>query len=81
MDILRDKKTLIIMVAVPVLLYPAIIIGMVLVMNYAMQSQEDRVHTAAYSQQYKEEASLLCDVYERNKEELDIQLTFLSVAD
>ena len=81
LDILRDKKTLIIMVAVPVLLYPAIIIGMVLVMNYAMQSQEDRVHTTAYSQQYKEEASLLCDVYERNKEELDIQLTFLAVAD
>lgn len=81
LDILRDKKTLIIMVAVPVLLYPAIIIGMVLVMNYAMQSQEDRVHTAAYSQQYEEEASLLCDVYERNKEELDIQLKFLPVAD
>lgn len=81
LDILRDKKTLIIMVAVPVLLYPAIIIGMVLVMNYAMQSQEDRVHTAAYSRQYEEEASLLCDVYERNKEELDIQLKFLPVAD
>ena len=81
LDILRDKKTLIIMVAVPVLLYPAIIIGMVLVMSYAMQSQADRVHTAAYSQQYKEEASLLSDVYERNKEELDIQLKFLAAAD
>lgn len=81
LDILRDKKTLIIMVAVPILLYPAIIIGMVLAMNYVMQSQEEKTHTAAYSQQYKEEASLFCDVYERNKEELDIQLKFLAVAD
>lgn len=81
LDILRDKKTLIIMVAVPILLYPAIIIGMALVMSYVMQSQQGRVHTAAYSRQYEEEAALLCDVYERNKEELDIQLKFLSVAD
>ena len=33
LDVLRDKKTLIIMVVVPILLYPAMIIGMVLIMN------------------------------------------------
>lgn len=81
LDILRDKKTLIIMVAVPVLLYPAIIIGMVLAMNYVMQSQEEKTHTAAYSQQYDAEASLFREVYEENKEELAVQLDFLAVAD
>ena len=33
MDILRDKKTLIIMVVVPLLLYPTIMIGMSLIMS------------------------------------------------
>ena len=81
LDILRDKKTLIIMVAVPILLYPAIIIGMVFVMNFIMQSQEDRVHTVAYSTQDKEEALRLQEVYEENKDKLDVLLNFLAVPD
>ncbi|MCM1127337.1 MAG: ABC transporter permease [Lachnospiraceae bacterium] len=79
LDILRDKKTLIIMVAVPILLYPTIMIGMVLITSYVMQSQEDRTHTAAYSRQHEEEASLFREVYEEYKEELDVQLTFLAM--
>ncbi|MDE7008887.1 MAG: CPBP family intramembrane metalloprotease [Lachnospiraceae bacterium] len=79
LDILRDKKTLVIMVAVPILLYPAIIIGMVLVMNFMMQSREGGSYTAAYAKQYKAEALRLQEVYEEKKEELDISLTFLEV--
>ncbi|MDE6973018.1 MAG: CPBP family intramembrane metalloprotease [Lachnospiraceae bacterium] len=79
LDILRDKKTLVIMVAVPILLYPAIIIGMVLVMNFMMQSREGGSYTAAYAERYKAEALRLQEVYEEKKEELDISLTFLEV--
>lgn len=79
LDILRDKKTLVIMVAVPILLYPAIIIGMVFVMNFVMQSQEGGSHTAAYADQYEAEALQLKEVYGRNRDELDIQLTFLAM--
>lgn len=79
LDILRDKKTLIIMIAVPILLYPAIIIGMVFVTSYAMQSQEERTHTAAYPRQREEEASLFREVYGEYKEELNVQLTFLAL--
>ena len=39
LDILRDKKTLIIMVAVPILLYPAMIIGMVMILSMIVASQ------------------------------------------
>lgn len=80
LDILRDRKTLIIMVAVPVLLYPAIIMGMVLVMNFVMQSKESEAYVAAYSQQYEAFAEPLKEVYEENKEELDIDLTFLPLS-
>ena len=79
LDILRDKKTLVIMVAVPILLYPAIIIGMVLVMNFMMQSREGGSYTAAYGNEYRAEALRFQEVYEENQEELDIQLTFQEV--
>lgn len=81
LDILRDKKTLIIMVAVPMLLYPAIIIGMVFVMNFFMQSQEEHIHTVAYSTQDEEEVLRLREIYEDHKDELDIPLAFLAVPD
>ena len=37
MEILRDKKTLIIMVLVPLIMYPLLIIGMTLGMSLIMQ--------------------------------------------
>ncbi|MBQ8597696.1 MAG: ABC transporter permease subunit, partial [Lachnospiraceae bacterium] len=77
LDILRDKKTLIIMVAVPILLYPAMIIGMVLLMNMITSSQQETVHTAAYCEEYEEQAAALQEIYEENAEEFDLQLKFL----
>ncbi len=80
LDILRDKKTLIVMVVVPILLYPAIIMGMVLVMSFMMQSQEEEEHVAAYSEQYEVFAEPLKELYEENKDELDMELTFLPLS-
>lgn len=79
LDILRDKKTLIIMVAVPVLLYPAIIMGMVLLMGRITQSQEEKVYEVAYASEYEELAGELEAVYREKEEELDTKLTFVSV--
>lgn len=81
LDILRDKKTLIVMVVVPVLLYPAIIIGMVLVISYMMQSQEEKEHIAAYSEQYEEAAGHLKEIYNKNQDELDTKLIFLPMTE
>ena len=64
LDILRDKKTLIIMVAVPVLLYPAMIIGMVLIMNMVASAQQETIHTVAYAVEYEEQAAALKEIYE-----------------
>jgi len=80
LDILRDKKTLIVMVVVPILLYPAIIIGMVFVMNYVMQAGESGEYVAAYAERYEERARKLIEVYEENKDEIGVELSFLPVA-
>jgi len=77
LDILRDKKTLIIMVAVPILLYPAMIIGMVLIMSLVTASQQEKVHTAAYSAAYEEQAAALKEIYEEKEEEFSLKLEFL----
>lgn len=79
LDILRDRKTLVIMVAIPILLYPAIIMGMVLIMSMVAQSQVEKVHTVFYSEEYREEVGKLEEIYRDREEELDTKMTFVSV--
>lgn len=77
-DILRDKKTLVIMVAVPLLLYPAMIMGIALLMSNIAGSQAGQVYTIAYP---KEDEALLLDLlalYEEEKEE-ELSLAFIPV--
>lgn len=80
-DILRDKKTLIMMVAVPLLLYPLIIIGMSIGFSMFLQSQEDSEHTVAYAESFQAEAEAMEALYRENEEEIDWQLTFVPVKD
>lgn len=79
LDILRDKKTLIIMVAVPVLLYPAMIIGMVLIMNMVVSAQQETIHTVAYSVEYEKQAAALKEIYEEKEEDFNLKLKFLPI--
>ena len=41
-DILRDKKTLFMMLVVPIIIYPLLIIGMTFLMSSVMNSQAER---------------------------------------
>ncbi len=79
LDVLRDKKTLIIMVVVPILLYPAMIIGMVFIMNMIMQSQTESEHIAAYDTTDQMYIEKLEEIYEKNKEDYTFQLSFLAL--
>lgn len=49
LDILRDKKTLVMMVIVPIVLYPLLLIGMTLVMSSIMSTPEDVVYRVGYT--------------------------------
>ncbi len=80
LDVLRDKKTLIIMVVVPILLYPAMIIGMVLIMNMISQSQAEEEHIIVYEAEDRTYIDNLRIIYEDNKDEYNTKVTFLSVS-
>lgn len=81
MEILRDKKTLIIMVVVPVLLYPLIIIAMTVGMSMMMQAQEEKTYTVGYRSQDQAYVVPLTEIYEENQEELECKLDFCSVSE
>lgn len=74
-DILRDKKTLIMMVVVPVLLYPLMIIGITLIMGHIMQSQGDTTYEVGYDAKYEDFVSELQTVYGK-QDEVDAILRF-----
>lgn len=76
-DILRDKKTLIIMVAVPLLLYPLLIIGIAFGASIFWQSQSEQVHTVAYGEDGAGVAVRLRELYLENQDELGWTLEFL----
>ena len=77
MDILRDKKTLIIMVVVPLLLYPTIMIGMTLIMSMVVQSQEEKVHVVGYAGEEEIEiVDALKVLHEEYKDDLACELRF-----
>ena len=47
-DILRDKKTLIMMLVVPIIIYPLLIVGMTLLMSSIMSSQAEQTYLIAF---------------------------------
>lgn len=75
-EILRDKKTLVIMLVLPLLLYPSILIGMSLGISMIMQSEEEKEHTVGYLLEDEEYIDPLISLYEQEKEELDARLLF-----
>ncbi len=80
-DILRDRKTLILMVLVPVLLYPTIMIGMTLVMNSYMMAQAEKEYTIGYTEECSAIIENLERIYEQEPEdELDGSLTFAMIS-
>lgn len=79
LDILRDKKTLIIMVLVPMLLYPAIFMGTAMISSGMILSQKEKTYQVAYPKEAQEPVKELIEFYHKNREEGDTALEFLSV--
>lgn len=77
LDILRDKKTLITMVVLPILLYPLLLIGMTFGIGYFMQSQSEKVHTVGFESADEEILEALKGLYEENKAEIGTNLEFI----
>lgn len=79
-DILRDKKTLVMMVVVPVILYPLLIVGMTLLMSAIISSQAEKTYLVAF-----ENSETLSDhmekILEEEQEEIGYQIRIVEADD
>ena len=79
-DILRDKKTLVMMLVVPLLLYPLLIVGMALIMNAVVTSQEEKTYLVAFEKETGFEDAI-CTILEEQEEEIGYRLEVVSEKD
>lgn len=77
-EILRDKKTLIIMLIMPLIVYPAMLIGLSLGISMIMQSQAEDSQIVGYSIEDEEYIQTLKAIYERQKDDFDYNIVFQS---
>lgn len=75
-EILRDKKTLIMMLVMPIILYPAMLIGITLGMTMLMNSQAEESQIIGYSLENEAYMEPIKELYEQEKEELESEITF-----
>lgn len=79
-DILRDKKTLVMMIVVPIILYPLLIVGMTLLMSSIMSSQAEKTYQVAF----ENDAALserIGAILEEEQEEIGYQVEIVEVKD
>ena len=80
LDILRDKKTLVMMILVPIILYPLLIVGMTVLMTSIMASQEEKTYLVAF----ENDAALATEVeriFAENEEDLTYKIEIVESAD
>lgn len=79
-DILRDKKTLFMMLVVPIIIYPLLIIGMTFLMSSVMNSQAEKTYLVAFDEE-DELAAKIADIIENNSDKLSYKLEIVQKSD
>lgn len=79
-DILRDKKTLFMMLVVPIIIYPLLIIGMAFLMSSVMNSQAEKTYLVAFDGE-DELSAKIADIIENNPDKLSYQLEIVQKSD
>ena len=79
-DILRDKKTLFMMLVVPIIIYPLLIIGMAFLMSSVMNSQADKTYLVAFDGE-DELSAKIADIIENNPDKLSYKLEIVQKSD
>ena len=74
-DIFRDKKTLCMMVLLPLLLYPLMIVGMTLLFSAITQSQEETTYQVAFADLGQEREQTLTDLLEKDADTFSYQIS------
>lgn len=76
-EILRDKKTLIIMVLMPLILYPVLMIGLTIGLNFVINMQDKEEHVVGYQISDADYVAPIIDYYDTHKEDLELNLSFV----
>lgn len=71
LDVIRDKKTILTMVVLPVLLYPLLFLVIMQIMTLVMETQEASTYYIAYSNVSEEHKQALNDWIAGDEDELD----------
>ncbi len=79
LDILRDKKTLVMMIVVPIILYPLMIIGMALIMTSIIKGQEDKTYRVAFYDVPEIEEGIRTRYKNAKEKEFTYDLSFVDV--
>lgn len=74
-DIFRDKKTLCMMVLLPLFLYPLMIVGMTLLFSAITQSQEETTYQVAFADLGQEREQTLTDLLEKDADTFSYQIS------
>lgn len=67
LDILRDKKTILVMILIPLIVYPLLFVGAMSVVSMIASNQEEATYRVAFYQ--VDEEAAICEVMEQEKEE------------
>ena len=81
LDILRDKKTIFMMIILPLILYPVLLIGMTQVMSMSMNSMNQQELTVGISKELDGDLSKVVDELNNENSHNDGELNFVSVED
>nr|MBQ8251987.1 CPBP family intramembrane metalloprotease [Lachnospiraceae bacterium] len=76
-DIFRDKKTMIMMVLLPLVLYPLLIVGVALLSTAIIQSQEEKTYTVAFEDCADLEAEI-SEILSKEQEEIGYSMEVVS---
>lgn len=76
-DILRDKKTLFMMVCVPLLLYPVLLLGLTFIMNMVMAGQMEETYNVAFENVDEETQNAVKRIYGLEEKDEKWDYTFI----
>lgn len=71
LDVIRDKKTILTMVVLPVLLYPILFLVIMQIMTLVLETQEESTYYIAYDQVSEEHSKALNDWISGEEDELE----------
>ena len=79
LDILRDKKTVLIMILVPIILYPLLFIGTMLATTAIVSNQEEATYKVAFAD--VKEADALETIMLDEEDDLDYHFEIVTTSD